>query len=265
MAKFAPQANLYKTISVLRTSSTWLFWMVFALSVSLTLLLLPNTGASSYFNVQAIKEFLEMTNVIAILLFFTLDVVISYVLFPEAENKRRDDFLDNSLGSKFSTNSSVDYYDNEEISTGLRKAAINQFENCFFTYSLLKALTFRKVIIPSVVFLAVWVFAYYGFKNVSMALSFLQVFFSVNVLGGLIKHLILSRVSVIYDSWITLFQDENFKNDPAKYQAHILRYWLRYETLHSTIPTDVPQLFFDKMNPILTNEWNAIKVKYQIT
>lgn len=265
MAKFAPQANLYKTIGILRTSTTWLFWIVFALSVALTLLLLPNSGVSTYVNAEALRQLLEITDAIAILLFFTVDIVIDYVLFPQAENKRRDDFLDNSLGSKFSTNSSIDYYNNEEITAGLHKAATNQFENCFFTYNLLKALTFRKVIVPSVVFLAIWVFAFYGFHNVSIALSFLQVFFSVNVLGGLICHLILlSRLSIIYDNWITLFQDENFKNNPTRYQPHILRYWLRYETLHSTIPADIPQSFFDKMNPSLTSEWIAVKAKYQI-
>lgn len=265
MARFAPHANLYKTIGYLRTSTTWLFWIVFGVSVLLTLLTIPHSVFSANGNAEAIKQVLELTDAIVILLFFTVDIIIDYVLFPQAENKRRDDFLDNSLGSKFSTNSSVDYYDNEEIATGLHKAATNQFENCFFTYNLLKALTFGKVIVPSVVFLAIWVFAFYGFHNVSVAVSFLQVFFSVNVLGGLIRHLILlSRLSVIYDNWVTLFQDDNFKNNPSKYQSHILRYWLRYETLHSTIPADIPQSFFDKMNLSLTNEWMALKAKYQI-
>lgn len=265
MAKFTPQFNLYKIIGSLKQVSTILFWIVFTLSIVPNIISLSNIPIDTYINTDTLKGLISIVNIIAILLFFVLDIVIDYVLLPEAEIKRRDDFIDNSFGSKFTTNNSVEYYDNEEVANGLYKAAVNQFENCFFTYSLIKALTVRKIVSPAIVLLTVWVFAYYGFRDVPVALSFLQIFFSANVLGALIKHLILlSRLSIIQEAWIGLFQEQDFKQSFLKYQAHIIRNWLRYETLHSRIQADVPKKVFDAMNPALTNEWNTIKIKYQI-
>ena len=113
--------------------------------------------------------------------------------------------------------------------------------------------------------LAMAIFAYYGFKEVPFTLSILQALFSANILGLLIKHLILlNRLSAIQDSWIGLFQIEEFKKEPFKYQANIYRYWLQYETLHSKINAGIPDSVFKKNNKFLTDEWETIKTKYNI-
>jgi hypothetical protein len=258
MATFAPQYNPHKVTASVRSVNNWIFWIVFVLAF-----------VPVFFHdlcaTETIKSLLDVINIISILLFFVLEIIVEFILFPQAEQKRRDDFLDNSFGSKFSTANSIDYYSNENINQGLLRAACNLFENSFFTYSLVKVLTLHKIIFPAIVLVSVWVIAYFGFNKVPVALSVLQFLFSANILGNLIKHLILlNKVSLIHDSWITTFQIHDFQTDTLKYQSNIYRNWLNYEAILSRIQHDIPDAFFKKHNDRLTIEWKQIKIRYSI-
>src|SRR5258708_3875368 len=164
MAKFAPHHSLYKIIQIIKGFSDGMFWAIFILSVLPTL-------ATRFCPKIKLDDLFNVANVVCIFLFFVLDIIVDYGLMPQADSKRRDDFIDNSFGSKFSTNNSVDYFDNEEIKTGLYKAAVNLFENCFFSLSLINHVTARRIIRPSVVFVTVWVIGYFGFKTVPFGLA----------------------------------------------------------------------------------------------
>ena len=110
------------------------------------------------------------------------------------------------------------------------------------------------------------VFSYYGFEQVPFALSVLQALFSANILGGLIKHLILqTHLENIQNSWITLFQHSDLKSNTSKYHTSIYRYWLEYESLHSRINAEIPEKVYNKLNPPLTVEWNKVKQRYNIS
>lgn len=258
MADFSPQEKLFSTINRISTFSQYIFWFILVLSVAPIVL---KEFCEQYNLVNAIN----ILNIIGITLFFILELITEYILTPQADSKRRDDFIDNSFGSKFSPNNSKGYYDNDEVNTGLYKAAVNLFENCFFTVSLVQATSSKKIIIPLIGFLFIVVFGYYGFKEVPFALSVLQAIFSANILGLLVKHLILlNRLSVILDSWISLFQNGDLKTNTFNYQSYIYRYWLQYESLHSKINAGIPKITYDRLNPILTKEWEALKTKYTI-
>src|SRR6266542_1290644 len=252
MAQFAPQYSLYKITNTLKEWLDKIFWLVFALSI-LPLII-------TYFGIKVkADDLINTINIIAIGIVFAVELLVEFILVPLAESRRRDDFIDNCLGSSFSPNSSIGYYDNDELNYGLYKVAANQFENCFFTYSLSKAIIARKIVVPAVIMLSVAICAYYGFKQVPFALSLLQVLFSMNILGALVKHcILLSRLHCIQDDWINLFQQLDFKIQANKYQAHVYRYWLQYETLHSRIQAGVPEKTYNKLNPKLTQEWIAI-------
>lgn len=258
MTKFAPHYNPHKVTAQVRLVNEWIFWVVFVLGFTPVFF-------HDLFVTSSIMTLLDIINIICILLFFTLEVIVEFILFPQSEQKRRDDFLDNSFGSKFLTANSIDYYSNDNVAEGLYKAASNLFENSFFTFSLTKALTFSKIIFPSIVLLTVFVLAYFGFNKVSLGLTILQVLFSMNVLGNLIKHLILqNNLSVIYENWIALFQLPDFKSHPNKYNAQIYRIWIHYETILTRIQPGIPKRKFNKLNPGLTADWSQIKNKYSI-
>jgi hypothetical protein len=258
MAQFAPQYSLFVIIDKIRSLISYVFWIIFLLSVY------PTVSRILELKIN-VDDLLNTINIISITLFFILEVIVEYILIPQAESKRRDDFIDNSFGSSFTTNPSLGYFDNDEIGVGLYKAATNLFENSFFTYSLVKAVTIRKIIPPTILLLSVAVFAYYGFKQVPFVLSLLQAIFSATLLGELVKHFVLMiRLNAIQDSWITLFQNREFKSNVYKYETIIYRYWLQYETLHSRIQSGIPDRVFKKLNPILTEEWKILKKRYNI-
>lgn len=259
MADYAPQYDLFKIINRLETIGKFVFWTILIFSIFPVIF-------KTYCEKENIIDTINILNIIGISLFFCIEIIIEYILIPQADNKRRDDFIDNSFGSAFATKNSIGYYDNDHISLGLYKTSVNLFENCFFTYSLVKVTTISKILIPILMLLTMIVLAFYGFKEVPFALSVLQALFSANILGTLIKHFILlNRLSQIQDTWITLFQNAEFKINPIKYQAFVFRYWLQYETLHSKINAGIPESVFKKNNQPLTSSWEQLKLKYNIS
>jgi hypothetical protein len=125
MAEYAPQYNLFRTISRLASVSQFVFWTIFVFSIVPVIF-------KEFCEAQNLINLINVLNIIGISLFFILEVISEYILIPQADSKRRDDFIDNSFGSFFSPNNSVGYYDNDEVNKGLYKAAVNLFENCFF-------------------------------------------------------------------------------------------------------------------------------------
>jgi len=258
MAEYTPQFSSFKIISKLTLFNQFLFWSILFLSIFPVVAkdLCENNNLSNTINIL---------NIISISLFFVIEILSNFILIPNAENIRRDDFIDNSFGSKFSPNNSIGYFDNEEIKKGLYKAAVNLFENCFFTYSLIKSITSKKVISSAIVLLSIIVIAYYGFKEVPFGLTLLRTLFSANLLGLLIKHLILLvRLKVIQDSWITLFHNDDLQTNTQKYQSSIYRYWLQYESLLSKISPGIPEKIYNILNPELTKAWEKMKINYNI-
>jgi len=259
MAEFSPHTDIYKIKNRLENINFFIFWLTLFLSI-FPIVFVKICEEYEFINL------INVFNIIAITLFFIIEILNEYILLPLADSKRRDDFIDNSFGSKFSIKNSIDYYDNQEIENGIYKAAVNQFENCFFTYSLVKISTVSKIVIPTIMLIIMSIIAYFGFSQVPFALTILQAFFSANILGDLVKHLILmNRLASIQDSWLQLFQNVELKREILNHQPHILRYWLQYETLHSKINANISDSTFDKNNEKLTAEWNSLKTKYNIT
>ena len=258
MAQFAPQYSLFEVIGRFRKAITIAFWIILALSILPPILKFVGWQSN-------IDDVVNSLNIIALIVFFTLEISVDFFLVPQAESKRRDDFIDNSFGSAFTPVPSTDYFDTHGIPVGLYRAASNLFENCFFTYSLTKSITTQKVIVPAITFTIIIVLAYFGFKEVPFALSLLQAFFSANLLGDLIRHLVfVSRLGSIYSNWISLFQRSDFKENIAKYQNDIYRQWLQYEALLSSISPEIPDDVFKKHNIPLTSEWDKLKQRYNI-
>lgn len=258
MAQFAPQYDLFVIIDKTRLIKAWIFWLIFILSIVPAVLKLLNI------NLQ-VNDLINTLNIICITCFFVLDIVVEYILVPQADNKRRDDFIDNSFGSSFSSNPSIGYFDTNELQHGLYKAASNLLENCFFTYTQVKAVTIRKTVLPTIILFSIGVFAYYGFREVPFALTFLQALFSATLLGELVKHFVLlARLNTIFDSWIALFQNSDIKSNIHNYRTFIYRYWLQYESLISRIQPEIPDKLFKRLNPKLMEEWNKIKIRYNI-
>lgn len=258
MAKYSPPEIVYKIINKIEAWSSFLFWIVFMLSMTSSIV--PDWSEYSM-----VKETIDLINILSILAYFVLEVIADFILVPDAEQKRRDDFIDNSFGTKYLLANSVDYYDNEEVPKGLYKAAVNLFENIFFTSFLIKKLTVRKIVLPALVLSSISVFAFYGFSNVPIALTVLQVFFSTQILGTLIKHLILlSQLESVLNMTIALFKHPDLNIKMSDYGADFYRIWLRYEMLINRMHPGIPDKIFKQHNAKLMEEWKNIKLRFSI-
>jgi len=260
MAQSAPHYATFSTVDLLKKFSGFLFWLIFILP--LLGIILKNLHR----HIEPAGLF-DLINIIALILFFITESVVELIIIPIADNRRRDDFLDNSLGSRFALFPSVTYYDNDEVPVGLYKVAVNLFENCFFTHSLVKKATRSKILLPAIGFVVIIVFSFFGFQqDAPMAMTVLQWLFSSTLLGAVIKHLILlARLSQIEQDWIALFGTSDFKTNPERYHPAIYKNWLNYETLHSRIPAEIPGKLYNQMNPQLTADWTRIKGSFNIS
>ena len=252
----------YNHLSLLRKISSFsknIFWLILFLSVISKIL-------NNNIDLPSLIYSINFLNILAICVFFGLEIISNYILIPKVDEIKMDDLIDNSFGSSFCTINSQGYFDNDELKIGLYKAAANLFEKCFFTYSLVRSTTIKKVIIPFIMLVLIAGLAVIGFKEVPFSLTFLQALLSSSILGSLIKHLILlNRLSAIQDSWIALYQNKDLKENINKYESFVYRYWLQYEKLLSKIYPGIAKKDFNSFQDKLNDEWNnVIKVRYNI-
>lgn len=204
-------------------------------------------------------------NIVCLIVYFIIDSIVEYVLFPNAEDIRKSDFISNSWGIITTSKPSEQYYSNDEINFGLYKMTLNLFENSFFSYNVSKSMLLKKIIITSFFAVLIIVISYYGFKSVPIAIPLLQVIFSTMILGDLIKLLIfINRVKRVFDNWELLFIHNDFAKDTSKYQSEIYKNWLYYESTLARTQITLSNAKFNELNQRLSHEWNQIKAKFSI-
>jgi hypothetical protein len=258
MAAFTPQDSLYRIAEKLRTYRLWFFVALFVLSIIPAALKAVNLD----FKVDGPVNLLS---VISLIVFFIVDSLADYIIVITADNRRRDDLIDNGYGTRFSPVPSKGYYDNDDLDYGSFKAAANVYENTFFTTRILQSLTISKIILPVVLTVCCLVFAYKGIRDSVVIVPLVQTLFSGLILLDLVKHLtLIIRLPAIENQWIALFSRPDFKTNPESYKAEVIRIWMAYEGLTSRIPPAIPQKRKNEMNDTLTKEWGGVRTRYNI-
>lgn len=253
MSNFSPHKDILQIVSKIQKINFGLFWLILISAILSSTLIFSHCNSS-------IKYFSEIINFFVIIFYFIIDSILNLILIPISNSIRRDDFIDNSLGSNLSLKKSLKYYDNDEIDFGIYKLACNLFENCFYTYSLLKKRILSEMLLPIATVILILYISYIGFKQVSISLTLLQWFFSSLIFGRLISFFVLLfNLNKIQDSLIALFQNNDLKNNIERYQSLVYKNWLNYETLHSRIHANIPEELFYELNNELLEEWEQIK------
>lgn len=253
MSEYSPHNRTFKVDLFLQKVSNIIYWIILVISILGPIIQKIVTN-------YVIVEVFEMVIMISIPFYFFVDSIQSLILRPLANSIRRNDFIDNSLGSKLSLRKSLGYYDNDNLKAGLYKLTCNLLENCFFTLELLKKQTIKILLVPTTFSILILVFAYCGFKQLSTSILIFQVFFSASIIGKAINHFILlSGLSNIQNSLSALFVIQDFKINDIKYESLILKNLLDYETLISRIQVTIPDKLFDEHNFKLSAEWGALK------
>lgn len=263
MQQRIPYQKSYDVLARLRSWSSGL--LLATALVAICEGLLSSQSASPM--ISSLQEFLKFVSFILIPGYYFVDLYTEAWAYPESARKRRQGFLDNSLGTRLLPAAVEGYYSNDQIESGLYKMTVNCFENCFFTKRIAEEMTSGFVIKTSFFALLFTGSAYFGFKENAMALPIMQVLLSSLCVTELVHHLqFVSRLKNLYERFTAHFQSTNSESDLQRRHepGSCISFLLDYETTLAFNKAPLSSKIYKKLNPGLTEQWEAIKTRYQI-
>src|SRR5438552_7592092 len=147
MAKLVPHDVDYKKVNFVENINDKILYSSAILSIAIIVI-----DNGDYFKKENQEGLLNLFNGILGILaisYFAIDIIRNY-LFQLAEEHRRSDFVDNSLGTTVGQKNSEGYFSNDTLKEGTFKMGVNCFENSFFTYKVTNRMI-RKVLVKSIV------------------------------------------------------------------------------------------------------------------
>lgn len=259
MERQLPYAISYNTVTYWRKIENGFLWSVFICQIILQINCIKHLLDS----MECIVDILNMLNCIFIILYGVLYVVVEIIMQPMAANERRKGFVDNSLGTRLLDKPVLNYYDNDTIEQGPYKMLVNCYENCFFTYNIIKAMLCRMIIKNIMLFVLLLIFAYHGIKDNIVAIPFLQLFLSSLFLIELTYHIVFFfRLKNLYEKFKQIFSTpKSTKKITIQNAIYMV---LEYETTLAYNKSPISDSVYQELNNKLTEEWNSIKQNYDI-
>lgn len=256
MAKIVPYKKDFDLVSLVDKISNTILWssvVVSTATIVIVYLGIEQTIANKLITVlNSVICFLSVS-------YFLSDIFSNY-LFQLAEAKRRDDFFDNSLYTNHSEENSNEYFTNDNINPGIKKMGINCFENSFFTKSIATAML-KPMVIKVVIVVLLFLFLAL-FTNNHLFTTALQVALPFTIIQQTVRLFIFkNRINSICKCFRQIFTMHNKK---TIYKS-ILHNVSNYETTLSWACIKLDSKLFDKMNDELSEKWNKIKAKCNIT
>lgn len=257
--RFLPYEADFNILNNWRLCGTILLYIISLLSILIPLL------RNLFLNLQILKIVFEFANYIFIIAYFIINIVTETFIYPAVSRLRRINFIDNSFGSKFFGEESLNYFTNDTLEPGAYKMIVNCFENCFFTYHISRGML-KYVIIKNSIFSIVFLsFAYVGLKDNSIALPILQIFLSSLFITELIHHInFLSKLKVLLDKFKLFFIGIIDSNTNNKILDHSILLMLDYETNLAFNKSPLSDRIYMKLKDKLSVEWEKIKSYYKI-
>lgn len=254
MTRIVPHEINYKTIKKVGGFASFLLYA--SALISVIVLVIDKTDlvkSKELFN----KNLNSILAILAIL-YFLLDLVQNY-LFQQAELNRKNDFVDNSFQTKLADENSQGYFSNDSFPAGIYKLGVNGFENSFFT----KAVS-CKMIIPSII-KSVIIFILFllvvFFTDQTILVAVVQIALPFTIIQQTTRLIFFHhQVKNIVDNYKHIFHNVNETNKSAL----IINNVINYEKTLSWGSVQLDSKLFNKHNPQLTLDWEALKIKYNI-
>ena len=198
---------------------------------------------------------------IIIILYFILSLYNEIILYPTTAEKRRKGFIDNSLGSKYLTEETKNYYSNDNLEKGPYKMLVNCYENCFFTLSIANKMYFSMVLKSLFCFILMLIIMYIGIKDNIFLINIIQGIISVKIFVGFV-HWIAFRNKL--NQLIEKFKDFfSTKNEEKTIEKSIF-FVLEYEIALTSYKGSLDDKIYNKYRKDWTEEWESIKKRYEI-
>ncbi len=142
MSKIVPFQSDY--ITVKKFEKTAFYFLLLSAVLIGVLWLAPklNLDTSIKSCLSPFKEYVKSLSYVSMIAYLGLSLIAKF-LFKNAEKTKRDDLIDNSFGTSYSNENSSGYYNNEEVTIGIKKLALNAYESSFHTENTLKKMLFK--------------------------------------------------------------------------------------------------------------------------
>lgn len=260
MERQLPYELSYKTLKLWRTIENSSLWAVFIISTILQVLSIA--CVKRLFDFSQLIEILSILNFVSIIGYGILYAVVEIIMQPIAASGRRKGFIDNSLGTRLLNRQVIGYYDNDSIKDGAYKMLVNCYENCFFTYNIVKAMLIGIVLKNLTLFMALLIFAYYGVKENVVAIPILQLFLSSLFFIELVYHItFFFKLRNLCEHFRHIFSNRQNRDKTLENALYMV---LEYETTLAYNKSPNSDSVYRKLNSRLTSEWDELKIRYNI-
>ena len=266
MNRQLPYEISYKTLETMRTVENGFLWSTFLCSIMVQLLQCSyvqaqiNTASCSYTCVTEVINYLSYFSIIG---YAILYIIVEIFMQPMVSRGRRKGFIDNSLGTTLLDKPVKNYYDNDSIPAGSYKMLVNCYENCFFTYNIIKEMLPRMIAKNFIFTVLLFSFAYFGIKDNIVAIPVLQLYLSSLFLFELFYHIsFYFRLKHLCDNFNMIFNvSKSTKNKTIQDAIYMV---LEYETTLAYNKSPNSNKVYRKLNDKLTSEWEDIKSRLKI-
>lgn len=192
-------------------------------------------------------------------IFFFIGDLVKKFLLQLAEQRRRRDFIDNSLHTNLADYRSEGYYSNEELDAGVYKMGVNCFENSFFSMSISSKMILKSVI-TCLLIIALFVMLVMVTDKITVA-TFLQFALPYSLMQQTIILIIYYfQVSSIFNYFKLLFSSAQ----ENKKELLIIHNVINYESTIAWAGVILDDKLFHRYNGALSGRWEAIKLEHHI-
>lgn len=255
MARNLPYDIPYSYLKKWRICENWTLYISMFCSVVKPIVL--------HYNIDSFYCILNFLFYLSLAVYCILFVVVEIFLQPRVATERQKGLLDNSLGTKLLIEDTEGYYDNDNVPVGAKKLLVNTFENCFFTYSIMKKMLPRIAVWNIIFFVALLCIAYYGYMKSQIAMALLQLFFSTIFFRRLMYHISFCfRLKELQDQFIHLFSSNTITEKELADNGYY--YTLMYETALAYNKAPNSDKVYEASKDELNKKWAIMKKRYGI-
>lgn len=242
----APQREKFYYANIL--SKIQIVLIIIGSILSLITLFVPNK----------IVYYINILICIISLLYLGIELVFPYI-YQKANEDKIKDLIDKSFDSKLSDKNSENYYTNDEIKNGLPKLGANNFESVFFTKNIVRKMIKNNMICFILVILIYLVSIFFVEK--SSLVVILQLLLPIHIIKEVVYlWLFYCSLKEIYENYKKVYTSiKKIERTP-----HIIQNIVLYEKLLSNYKILTSSMVYRKMNKELSNEWEKLKIKYDI-
>jgi hypothetical protein len=188
-------------------------------------------------------------------------IVLLY--FDAGGKKKRNDLIDNSFGSNLNGIKSEGYFSNSNLKDGLFKLAVNSFESSYFTATIVSNMLLKKWLTTGALVIAILLSVFSG--NLGVLNSIIQLSITGIIFQQTIKlQWYYFKMNQINQDFKVLFNNLMNAPDGTDNNSEILRNVLNYECGHAWGCVLNDSDIYNKLNPKMTQDWEAIKKNYKI-